>query len=45
MKKNVYIQPIVETTAISVANIICVSMNAQLNNNGPTDTIDPQDAL
>ena len=45
MKKNVYIQPVVETTAIRVANIICASLNAPLTNGGGTDTIDPEHAL
>ena len=41
MKKNVYIQPVVETTRISVANIICASLNAPLTNGGGTDQHDP----
>ena len=44
MKKNIYIQPVVETSAISVANIICVSLNAPLTNGGGTD-IPPTEAL
>ena len=47
MKKNVYIQPIVEVMAVNAACGVCqvVSQNAQLTNGGGSQTIDPGQAL